>query len=541
MLKKVKRLLEGLVGLFLAQTLGISGEIPLPSKLQASPPGIEVERDVEYGRAGEHLLKLDIYRAKAPPPELLPAIVMIHGGGWRSWPDGKWTKSTDAEIARAFAAKGYWVASVDYRLSDVAPFPAAFLDCKRAVRWVRSHAADLKVDPERIGVWGFSAGGHLALLVGCADPGAGIEPGEDGPPASSRVRAVASWAGLTDLADPSGPRKLEGEREELARKFLGGTFQEKPETYRKASPILYAGKDNPPTLLVHGDQDERVPYSHSQAMLERQRQAGVDVTLLTVKGGGHLFFKEEGQNPPLSGMIDRTVRFFDRTLKTPRVLVLTHSAGFVHEVVRRPSPEKLSLVEEQIREALKGQCRLVLSQDPRDVTAQNLKGFQAVVFYTSGDLPIEKEALLEYVRGGGGFACVHNGMATLMKYPPYGEMVGASFDGHPWDQEVTVRVEDEAHPSTAHLGGSFRIRDEIYQVKNWDRRSVRVLLSVDPSSVDLAKGKRADQDYALAWTKSYGEGRVFYTALGHYPDLWKDERVLKHLVGGVQWVLGRDR
>jgi acetyl esterase/lipase/type 1 glutamine amidotransferase len=540
MRKSVKRFWVGVLGLLLAQTLGVSGETPLSPTPQASPSGIDVERDVEYGRAGDHVLKLDVYQARERSPELLPAIVMIHGGGWRSWPDGKWTKSTDAETARAFAARGYWVASIEYRLSDVAPYPAALLDCRRAIRWVRSHARELKVDPDRIGVWGFSAGGHLALLVGCADGRAGGDPDQDRPPVSSRVQAVASWAGLTDLADPSGPRRLEGEREELARKFLGGTFQENPEAYRKASPLAYAGKDNPPTLLVHGDEDERVPYSHSEAMLERQRQAGVDVTLLTVKGGGHLFFSEKGQDPPLSGMIDRTVRFFDRTLKTPRVLVLTHSAGFVHEVVKRPSPEGLSLVEERLQESLKGQCRLVLSQDPRDVTAQKLKAYQAVVFYTSGELPIEKEALLEYVRGGGGFVCVHNGMATLMKYPPYGEMVGATFDGHPWDQEVTVQVEDGRHPSTAHLGTSFRIKDEIYQVKNWARQDVRVLLSVDPSSVDLAKGKRTDRDYALAWTKSYGEGRVFYSALGHYPELWKDERYLKHLVGGIRWVLGRD-
>jgi type 1 glutamine amidotransferase len=128
-------------------------------------------------------------------------------------------------------------------------------------------------------------------------------------------------------------------------------------------------------------------------------------------------------------------------------------------------------------------------------------------------------------------------MATLMKYPPYGEMVGGCFDGHPWNQEVEVKVEDREHPATAHLGASFRIKDEIYQVKDWERKNVHVLLSVDPSSVDLSKGKRSDRDYALAWTKSYGKGRVFYTALGHYPEVWKDERFLKHLVGGIQWVL----
>jgi acetyl esterase/lipase/type 1 glutamine amidotransferase len=466
---------------------------------------------------------------------------MIHGGGWRSWPDGKWTKSTDAETARAFASRGYWVASIDYRLSDIARFPAALLDCKRAVRWVRSHAAEQKVNPDRIGAWGFSAGGHLALLLGCTDRTAGFEDEKDGATVSSRVQAVSSWAGLTDLADPDGPRKLEGERLDLTRRFLGGTYQEIPEVYRKASPISYVAPSNPPTFLVHGDQDERVPYSNSEVMLGKLKAAGVEASLLTVHGAGHLFFKEEGQNPPLSGMIEATVRFFDRHLKSPRVLFLTHSAGYVHEVVKRPSPEKLSLVEEKLEAASRGQLDLVTTQDPSRITAETLKSCRAVVFYTSGDLPIEKEALLEYVKGGGGFVCVHNGMATLMKYPPYGEMVGASFDGHPWDQEIAVRVEDSTHPSTAHLGTTFRIKDEIYQLKNWNRKDVHVLLSVDPGSVDLSKGKREDKDYALAWTRSYGKGRVFYTALGHYPEVWKDERFLRHLVEGIRWAGGEER
>ncbi|HVR85361.1 MAG TPA: ThuA domain-containing protein [Planctomycetota bacterium] len=509
--------------------------------LPPSPAAVEVELDVPYGKAGDTTLKLDIYRPKDPVQKVLPAIVMIHGGGWKSWPEGKWTKSTDAETAKTFARRGYWVASIDYRLSDVARFPAALLDCKRAVRWVRSQASRLQVDPDRIGAWGFSAGGHLALLVGCTDPSAGFEEDLDGSPVSSRVQAVSSWAGLSDLADPSGPRKLEGEREELARLFMGGTYGELPELYRKASPVQYVARNNPPTFLVHGDRDERVPYSHSEVMLSKLQAAGVEATLLTVKGAGHLFFKEEGQDPPLSGMLEATGRFFDRHLKPARVLFLTHSAGFVHDVVKRPSPSKLSLAEQALKDACGSAAQLVTTQDPGEVTAEKLKQYRAVAFYTSGDLPIDKEALLEYVRGGGGFVCIHNGMATLMKYPPYGEMVGASFDGHPWDQEIGIRVEDSEHPSTAHLGKSFRIKDEIYQLKNWKRENVHVLLSVDPGTVELGKGKREDKDYALAWTRAYGKGRVFYTALGHYPEVWKDERFLKHVAEGIRWAEALDQ
>jgi len=285
---------------------------------QASPADeVLVDRDVRYGDADGHPLLLDIYRLKDRPAGKQPAIVMIHGGGWKSWPDGKWTKSTDAETAKTFARKGYWVTSIDYRLSEVAHFPAAVVDCKRAIRWVRAHGAEHGVDPEKIGVWGFSAGGHLALLMGSTDPKAGFDEDPEGSGASTRVQAVASWAGLSDLASTDGPRKLVGEREELTRKFIGGTFAEMPEAYRKASPLLYVSPRSAPTLFVHGDHDQLVPYSHSEVMLEKLKAAGVEASLLTVKGAPHLFFHEEGQDPPLSGMIEATLRFFDKHLKTP--------------------------------------------------------------------------------------------------------------------------------------------------------------------------------------------------------------------------------
>ena len=289
------------------------------SAAQASPADdVLVDRDVRYGEAGGHPLLLDLYRPKdRPAGHKRPAIVMIHGGGWKSWPDGKWTKATDAETARAFARKGYWVTSIDYRLSDVAPFPAAVLDCKRAIRWVRAHAAEQDVDPGKIGVWGFSAGGHLALLLGSTGPQDGFDDDPERSGASTRVQAVASWAGLSDLASTDGPRKLVGEREELTRKFIGGTFAEMPEAYRKASPLIYVSSRSAPTLFVHGDRDQLVPYSHSEVMLGKLKAAGVEASLLTVKGAPHLFFSEENQDPPLSRMIEETLRFFDRHLKAP--------------------------------------------------------------------------------------------------------------------------------------------------------------------------------------------------------------------------------
>ena len=114
-------------------------------------------------------------------------------------------------------------------------------------------------------------------------------------------------------------------------------------------------------------------------------------------------------------------------------------------------------------------------------------------------------------------------------------MIGGYFDGHPWHTDVTVRVEDRTFPATAHLGESFRIKDEIYQFKNWSREKTHVLLSLDPGSVDLnAKNvHRTDKDFALAWAHPYGKGRVFYSALGHRDEVWQDERFQKMLVNGT--------
>ena len=235
-----------------------------------------------------------------------------------------------------------------------------------------------------------------------------------------------------------------------------------------------------------------------------------------------------------------------RAGETPRVLFLTHSAGFRHEVVTRPDvPGALSLAESQLKEGCRGSFEVEATQDCAAVTKENLARFEAVVFYTTGELPFadgQKEALLDFVRAGGGFVGIHSASDTSGEWPGYGELVGGRFDGHPWVQKVRVRVEDSWHPSTIHLAPAFEIEEEIYQFKDWDRAKVHVVLSLDPDSVDLgAKGvKRRDRDFPLAWCRGFGEGRVFYTALGHREEVWKDPRFLTHLVEGIRWATGRE-
>ena len=221
-----------------------------------------------------------------------------------------------------------------------------------------------------------------------------------------------------------------------------------------------------------------------------------------------------------------------------RLLYLTHTAGFRHDVL--PLSHK---VVRSFADSSRGAFEVTVTEDCSTISEAGLRRYDAVLFYTTGELPMDdtqKRALVDFVRAGKGFAGVHSATDTFYQWAEYGEIIGGYFDGHPWHEEVTVRVERTNHPSTAHLPGNFAITDEIYQFKNWSRDRVQVLLSLDPASVDLnAPGvNRPDRDFALAWTRSYGAGRVFYTALGHRAEVWNDERFQRHLLGGLHWVMG---
>ena len=226
----------------------------------------------------------------------------------------------------------------------------------------------------------------------------------------------------------------------------------------------------------------------------------------------------------------------------PRVLFLTHSAGFTHSVVKRVERGQKAHAESALTRAAHPMLEVDCTQDCGAITAGNLARYAAVIFYTTGELPIaeaDKAALIAYVHGGGGFVGVHSATDTYYEYPAYGDLIGGWFDGHPWHQEVRLRVEDRSHPTTFHLGETFELTDEIYQFKNWSREKVHVLLSLTPDLTDLSKGKRSDQDYALSWCRDVGAGRMFYTALGHRPEVWDDGRFLSHLLAGVRWTMGR--
>jgi hypothetical protein len=159
------------------------------------------------------------------------------------------------------------------------------------------------------------------------------------------------------------------------------------------------------------------------------------------------------------------------------------------------------------------------------LNGEELNKFDAIFFATSGELPISdknKTDLINSIKSGKGFIGVHNATDTFQKFPAYGEMIGGYFNGHPWTQNVFVKVEDRTHPSTKHLPPFFKVKEEIYTYRDWSCNKTHTLVSLDNKSVDISKGNREDHDYALCWCHEYGHGRVFYAGFGHFTELWNE-------------------
>jgi len=217
-----------------------------------------------------------------------------------------------------------------------------------------------------------------------------------------------------------------------------------------------------------------------------------------------------------------------------RLLMVTHSAGYKHDYL----PTAREVVTMLGRRS--GLFEVVATDECDLLNKEDLKRFDAILFATTGELPISEEQrqdFIESIRKGKAFIGVHNATDTFYTFPEYGRMIGGYFMAHPWNQVVTVKVEDPTHPSTRHLPRSFRVKEEIYTFKDWSRDRTHVLISLDNSSVDLSKGTREDNDYALCWCHNYGKARVFYTGFGHYKEIWHQEWFQKHLLNGILWAM----
>ena len=234
------------------------------------------------------------------------------------------------------------------------------------------------------------------------------------------------------------------------------------------------------------------------------------------------------------------------TAPPPRLLVIMHAAAYEHDVVRRPSASRPAIAEQVVADlghesGAFTATFLHSATELETLTPEAVRTFRALLFYTTGSLPLSAEvrqALFAHIREGAGFIGVHSADDTWDEVAEYGDMLGGKFDGHPWHERVRVIVEDPSHPATVHLGPDFWLADEIHTFRNWSRTALHILLRLDSSTVDVRRGNRTDGDYALAWLRAYGRGRVFYTALGHQPEVWADERFRRHLLGGILWAMG---
>lgn len=278
-----------------------------PAKAPHTPPGILVQRGIVIGKGGNRDLHADIaYPANSAGP--LSAVIFIHGGGWEG---GDYHHSPIFQIAQ----QGYFVASIEYRLLGEAVWPAQIQDCKLGVRWLRANAAKFNVNPDRIGVWGESAGGHLAAAVGTMTGVPEYEGTGGYSGVSSAVQAVADFFGPTDFFETG----VKATNVRQVEKLLGVRVGERPELWKAASPVAHVKAGDPPFLIIHGDADTTVPVDQSFRLNAALAAAGVPHELIVVKNGTHGFFPLPGtQIEPARSAIDQALSaFFARYLKTP--------------------------------------------------------------------------------------------------------------------------------------------------------------------------------------------------------------------------------
>jgi type 1 glutamine amidotransferase len=239
---------------------------------------------------------------------------------------------------------------------------------------------------------------------------------------------------------------------------------------------------------------------------------------------------------------------FAQPVEKPKhnLLFIGQAKGYQHEAISTAMVTFYNLGRSsgEWNTVLRTDCTAI-TKKPLKWEAKNLDAYDAIVFFTDGDLDMDasqKADLLSFIRDDGkGFIGIHSAAITFTSWPEYGEMLGGYFDGHPWGTfNAPLVVEDSKFPGMKNWPPTFTLFDEIYQIKDYSRQNVRVLLSLDASKLDLArKGvKRTDQDFAVIWAKTYGKGRVLYNGLGHVPGVWDRPDFQKTSLEMVRWSMG---
>jgi len=222
--------------------------------------------------------------------------------------------------------------------------------------------------------------------------------------------------------------------------------------------------------------------------------------------------------------------------KSGKLLYMTLTKGFHHE--------SIDLSKQVLKEIgqKSGAFEVIVTEDVGAFTPENLKQFDAIMFNTTGELPMteeQKQAFVDFIRSGGGFIGVHSATDTFYEWATYNEIIGGYFNGHPWHEMVTIEVVDPANKLVDFLGKSFQINDEIYQVSDFRADTSHVLLRLDPKNTDMKKPgvQRRYYGWPIAWTRMFGQGRVYYNGLGHDDWVWKDSRFQEMLLRGIKWAM----
>jgi type 1 glutamine amidotransferase len=230
--------------------------------------------------------------------------------------------------------------------------------------------------------------------------------------------------------------------------------------------------------------------------------------------------------------------------KKRSLLVIGQSKGYQHESISTAMVTLFNLGRDSKKwdTVFRTDC-MNITKKKLKYQAKNLDDFDAVVFFTDGTLDMDdsqKADLLSFIRDDGkGFIGIHSATITFVSWPEYGKMIGGYYDGHPWGIfDAPLVVDDADFPGMAHLPRNFTLKDEIYQIKDFSRDNVRVLLSLDASKLDLSKRGIHRKDFPVIWASNYGKGRVLYNGLGHTREVWDRPEIQKMWLEMVQWSMG---
>ena len=279
---------------------------------QNLPPGIVKHANLAYAEIDGRELVLDVYAQEHRPERPVPVVVWVHGGGWRGGSKDRINRSLP------ILEHGFGLVSVGYRLSGEALFPAAIADVKAALRWVRANATKYGYDPQRVGAWGSSAGGHLVALLGTAHEVSEWDRlHEENADISSRPDAVCNWFGPTDFLRMNDfPGRIDHDAADSPEsRFIGAPIQQHPAKVQRANPITYVTADDPPMLHMHGEKDQSVPYNQSELLHAAMQSADLDTTLYKVRNADHGFRNMQGDTP--QSLMAMVVAFFERTIGKP--------------------------------------------------------------------------------------------------------------------------------------------------------------------------------------------------------------------------------